>query len=200
MDVTELLIVRHGQSEWNAIGRWQGQADPPLSELGRRQAFVAAASIGAVDGIIASDLHRALETAAIIAQQIGVGPVMIDERLRERDAGEWTGLVKSEIEKAWPGYLENSQRPPGFEKTKVMVARVVEAVEAIGAEHPGASLLIVTHGGVIRALAKSHGLDDVPVGHLAGLTLRVSPSGHVVGERVALLDGHAVTITHNEEL
>jgi broad specificity phosphatase PhoE len=201
MDVTELLVVRHGQSEWNAIGRWQGQADPPLSELGRRQAYVAAASIGALDGIISSDLRRALETAVIIAQQIGVGPVMIDERLRERDAGEWTGLVKSEIDKGWPGYLENSQRPPGFEKTKAMVARVVEAVDAIGAKHPGASLLVVTHGGVIRALAKSHDIEeDMPVGHLGGLTIRVSPSGRVVGERVALLDGQAVTITHNDEL
>lgn len=200
MDVTDLLIIRHGQSEWNAIGRWQGQADPPLSELGRRQAYVAAASIGAVDGIISSDLHRALETAVIIAEQLGVGPVMIDERLRERDAGEWTGLVKSEIEKAWPGYLENSQRPPGFEKTKAMVARVVEAVDAIGAEHPGATLLIVTHGGVIRSLAKAHEMVDMPVGHLAGLKLQVSPSGRVVGDRVALLEGQAVTITHNDEL
>ncbi len=105
MDSTDLLVVRHGQSEWNAVGRWQGQADPPLSELGRRQAYVAAASIGAVDGIISSDLQRAVETAAIIAQQIGVGPVMVDERLRERDAGEWTGLGRAEIDKGWPGWV-----------------------------------------------------------------------------------------------
>ena len=52
MDATQLLVVRHGQSEWNAIGRWQGHADPALTELGRRQAYVAAASIGAVDGIV----------------------------------------------------------------------------------------------------------------------------------------------------
>ncbi|MBK5332301.1 MAG: histidine phosphatase family protein, partial [Ilumatobacteraceae bacterium] len=64
MDATDLLVVRHGQSEWNAIGRWQGHADPALSELGKRQAAVAAGSIGAVDGIISSDLLRASETAA----------------------------------------------------------------------------------------------------------------------------------------
>jgi glucosyl-3-phosphoglycerate phosphatase len=82
-----LLVIRHGRSEWNAIGRWQGHADPPLSELGRRQAILAAASIGAVDAIVSSDLLRAAETAAIIAQKLGVGPVVVDERLGERDAG-----------------------------------------------------------------------------------------------------------------
>jgi probable phosphoglycerate mutase len=197
---SRILVVRHGQSTWNADGRWQGQADPPLSELGRRQAFVASASIGAVDGIISSDLGRALGTAEILSQQLGVGPVMIDERLRERDAGEWTGLVKSDIEKHWPGYLESSQRPPGFERTKAVVGRVVEAVDEIGANHPGASLLVVTHGGVIRALAKSHGMEDLPVGHLGGVTLRVSPAGMVMGERIALLDGQPSTNRHIDEL
>jgi len=200
MDHTELLVIRHGQSEWNAIGRWQGQADPALSELGRRQAAVAAASIGGVDGIVSSDLQRALETAEIIAEQLGVGPVMIDERLRERDAGEWTGLVKSEIDKRWPGYLEKSQFPPGFEQTAALVARAVAAVDDIGAEHPGASLLIVTHGGVIRALAKSQGMEDLAVGHLGGLTLTVSPAGLTIGERIALLDGQPATSTHIEQL
>lgn len=199
-DTTEMLLVRHGQSEWNAIGRWQGQADPPLSELGRRQAYVAAASIGPVDGIISSDLGRAFVTAAIIAEQLGVGPVTTDERLRERDAGEWTGLVRSEIERGWPGYLENSQRPPGFERTKAMVARVVDAVDSIGAAHRGASLVVVTHGGVIRALVKSQGLVDEPVGHLGGVKLRVTPEGWVMSERVELLEGHSAPVSPNDEL
>jgi probable phosphoglycerate mutase len=114
MDVTDLLVVRHGQSEWNAIGRWQGHADPPLSELGRRQAYVASAAIGAVDGIVSSDLLRAAETAAIIAQQLGVGPVVVDQRLRERDVGQWTGLTRVEIDKGWPGWLEQARQPEGF--------------------------------------------------------------------------------------
>lgn len=200
MDATDLLVVRHGQSEWNAIGRWQGHADPPLSELGRRQAYVAAGSIGAVDGIISSDLIRAVETAAIIAQQLGIGPVMVDERLRERDAGEWTGLVKAEIDKGWPGWIDDLRRPAGFEDAESVLARVVEAFAEIRAASPGGSLLVVTHGGVIRALAKSDGLPDLPVTHLGGVTVRVSSSGHAVGERLALLDGQTVRITQNEEL
>jgi probable phosphoglycerate mutase len=200
MDVTDLLVVRHGQSEWNAIGRWQGHADPPLSELGRRQAYVASAAIGAVDGIVSSDLLRAAETAAIIAQQLGVGPVVVDQRLRERDVGQWTGLTRVEIDKGWPGWLEQARQPEGFEGVDAVLARVVESFAAMRTASPGGSLLVVTHGGVIRALARSHGLDDVPIANLAGVTLHVSESGHIVGHRIALLDGQTMTVTQNEEL
>jgi probable phosphoglycerate mutase len=200
MDATDLLVVRHGQSEWNAIGRWQGHADPVLSELGRRQSAVAAASIGAVDGIISSDLLRAAETAAIIAQQLGVGPVMIDERLRERDVGEWTGLTRIEINRRWPGWIDDSRRPDGFEDVDSVLLRVFEAFAAMREASPGGSLLVITHGGVIRSLAASHGLDDIPVANLAGITMRISESGQTVGERIALLDGQTVTVTRNEEL
>src|SRR4051812_28738357 len=103
--MTRILLVRHGESEWNAMGRWQGQADPPLTDLGRRQAFAAAASLGTVDGIAASDLQRASDTAEIISNQLGVGPVVIDPRFRERDAGEWSGLTRHDIHRDWPGYL-----------------------------------------------------------------------------------------------
>jgi broad specificity phosphatase PhoE len=200
MDATDLLVVRHGQSEWNAIGRWQGHADPALSELGRRQAAVAAASIGAVDGIISSDLLRAAETAAIISQQLGVGPVMIDERLRERDVGEWTGLTRIEINRRWPGWVDDLRRPDGFEDVESVLLRVLEAFAAIRDASPGGSLLVITHGGVIRSLAASHGLDDVPVANLAGITMRISESGQTVGARIALLDGQTVAVTRNEEL
>src|SRR3954449_978711 len=80
---SRVLFVRHGQSEWNALGRWQGQADPPLSDLGRAQARAAAHSLGALDAIFASDLQRAAETAAIISAAIGVGPVLVEPDLRE---------------------------------------------------------------------------------------------------------------------
>src|SRR3954465_8515375 len=97
MVTTRVLMVRHGQSTWNALGRWQGQADPPLSDLGRDQARAAARALGAMDAVFAPDLHRATETAHIIATDLGIGPVLIDERLRERDAGEWSGLTRDEI-------------------------------------------------------------------------------------------------------
>ena len=197
---TDLLVVRHGQSEWNAIGRWQGQADPGLSELGRRQAAVAAGSIGAVDGIISSDLRRAAETAAIISQQLGVGPVMVDERLRERNIGEWSGLTDADIRKRWPGWLEDGRRPDGFEPIEAMVERVLEAFDAIHHASPGGSMLVISHGGVIRSLVRSHGLEDAPVANLAGITMRVTDTGHTIGERLALLDGQTVAVTQNDEL
>ena len=200
MDATELLLVRHGQSEWNAIGRWQGHADPALSELGRRQATVAAGSVGAVDGIISSDLIRAAETAAIIAQQIGVGPVMVDARLRERDVGEWSGLTRVEIEKGWPGWLEHGRRPEGFEDAERVLARVLEAIRTIRATTVGGSYLVVTHGGVIRGLARSHGLADDPVANLAGITLRVTEYGGTIGERISLLDGQLETVANHDAL
>jgi broad specificity phosphatase PhoE len=200
MDVTNLLVVRHGQSEWNAIGRWQGQADPRLSELGRRQAAVAADSIGAVDGIISSDLLRAAETAAIIAERLGIGPVMVDERLRERDVGEWSGLTNPEIHKRWPGFLEDGRRPAGFEDVDSILARVFGAFEAIHEASPGGSLLVVTHGGLLFSLAKFYGLADAPIAHLAGVRVRVSDAGHTLGDRLSLLDDHTMRITQNREL
>src|SRR3546814_14677380 len=78
--MTRVLLVRHGQSEWNATGRWQGQADPPLTDLGRAQAHHAARSLGVVDAIVASDLQRAADTAPIISGELG--------RSEERRAGK----------------------------------------------------------------------------------------------------------------
>ena len=103
--MTRILLVRHGESEWNATRRWQGQADPPLTDLGRTQAAHAAAALGAVDAIVTSDLQRASATAQVIADALGLDAPMIDPRLRERDAGEWSGLTREEIHDQWPGYL-----------------------------------------------------------------------------------------------
>jgi probable phosphoglycerate mutase len=114
--MTRVLLIRHGQSEWNADGRWQGQADPALTDLGRHQAAHAARNLGAVDAVVASDLQRASETALIIGEALGVGPVVLEPGLRERDAGEWSGLTRAEIERDWPGYLDPppSDRPTSF--------------------------------------------------------------------------------------
>ena len=134
---TRVLLVRHGQSEWNAEGRWQGQADPPLTDLGRLQAREAAGALGTVDAVWASDLQRAVETAAIIADQLGVGPVVVDPDLRERDAGEFSGLTRPEIAARFPGYLDDGRRPPGWEPDEALLARALRALHAIAAEVPG---------------------------------------------------------------
>ena len=126
--MTRLLLVRHGQSVWNAEGRWQGQADPPLSELGERQAEAAGSAIEPVDAVVTSDLVRASRTAEILGDSLGV-PVEVERGFRERDAGEWSGLTRVEIEEAWPGYLADHRRPPGFELDEPLVERVLEAIE-----------------------------------------------------------------------
>lgn len=182
--MTSMLVVRHGQSEWNALGRWQGQADPPLSDLGRTQALLAADRVGSVDVIVASDLQRALETAAIISRVLGIGPVVVDEGLRERDAGEWSGLTRAEIDEAWPGYLEAERRPPGFEPLEPFVARVRAALDRIHDQYEGADVLVVSHGGVIYGLETDHGL---PVERIPNLGAR---HVHHHGDRLALGDRH----------
>ncbi|MEM9892969.1 MAG: histidine phosphatase family protein [Actinomycetota bacterium] len=167
---TTLLMIRHGQSTWNLEHRWQGQADPPLSDHGRRQALAASESIGTVDAIIASPQIRALETATIISEQIGVGPVQTLEDLRERAAGVWSGMTTTEIENAYPGWIESGQRPEGWETGDSVLARVLSAVDEIVAEFGPSTLLVVCHGGVIVEM-ESH--LDVRVGRTPNLFGRV---------------------------
>ncbi|MGH2760212.1 MAG: histidine phosphatase family protein, partial [Actinomycetota bacterium] len=101
--MTRLLLIRHAESQWNAQGRWQGLADPELSERGRAQALAAASRLaGTVERIVASDLRRAAETADIIGDTLGLGPVERRAELREIDVGRWSGLTRAEIEERWP--------------------------------------------------------------------------------------------------
>ncbi|MFZ9972642.1 MAG: histidine phosphatase family protein [Candidatus Limnocylindrus sp.] len=109
------LVVRHGQSLWNIEQRWQGRADIDLSEHGIAQARAAATKLGGFDFIASSNLRRALDTAHIIAEHHGVGPVHVDERLRETHVGPWEGLTVHEIEQGWPGFLAARRKPEGFE-------------------------------------------------------------------------------------
>jgi len=206
MAVTRVLLVRHGQSEWNALGRWQGQADPPLSDIGRRQARAAAQSLGVLDAIFASDLRRATETAMIISGLLGVGPVVVDPDLRERDAGEWSGLTRPEIEERYPGYLDGSpgfgpagqrKRPPGWEPDGSVLERAVRALGRIGAEVGGGEVLAVTHGGLIYVVEHHLGHDG-PIPRLAngaGRWVDVEGERLSLGERVLLVDEHAAPVT-----
>lgn len=184
---TRVLLVRHGQSEWNAEGRWQGQADPPLTDLGRLQAREAARALGAVDAVWASDLRRAVETATIVADHLGVGPVVVDPDLRERDAGEFSGLTRLEIAARYPGYLDDGRRPPGWEPDEALLARALRAVRAIAAEIPGGDVLVITHGGLVYALEQHLGAAFVRLANAEGRWLEVGPGlGLRLGERVLL--------------
>ena len=144
--MTTLLFVRHGETDWNTERRWQGHADQPLNDKGRAQAREAGAQLAelGVDVVYASDLARAHETAVIVAERLG-RTVLIDPRLREVDVGDWSGRLQSEID------AEGLTSWNGGETYDEMGARVVSAVLDLAARHPGKTVLIVTHGGVIRA-------------------------------------------------
>jgi probable phosphoglycerate mutase len=198
--MTRLLLVRHGESTWNAQKIWQGQADPPLSALGEQQALDAAAHVDGVDSVWASDLARARRTAEIVAARLGV-EVRLDARLRERDAGEWQGHTRAEIEEAWPGYLASGRRPPGFEPDDALLARVLDALAAVRAADAGGSVLVVTHGGIVRVVERHLGdHDDGLVPNLGGRWLEGGPdgAGWALGDRALLLED--VTVTRPEQI
>lgn len=198
-DGVQVLLVRHGQSEWNASRRWQGQADPPLTSLGRLQARAAAETVGTPDAIVASDLRRAAETAAILSGNLGVGPVLADARWRERDVGEWTGLTRGEIEARWPGWLDGHQRPDGFEHDDQVVERALPALLDLGTATTGSSVVVVTHGGVIRSLERHLGVAGSWIDNLDALSLDVAGERIRAGTRIRLIDHDAVAAVHDEQ-
>ena len=198
---TRLFLARHGQSIWNADGRWQGQADPPLSELGASQAADAIAvltrsgsSFPAIDVVWASPLQRAHKTASIIAAGLGLD-VATDLRLQEVDAGEWSGKTRPEIEAEWPGYLAEQKRPPGFEPHESLAGRALAAIADITAAAPGRVVLVVTHGGVIGAVERHLGAPWERSPNLGGRELASGPDGPRLRDRFLLLDPDDVEVT-----
>ena len=192
---SRILVVRHGQSTWNADGRWQGQADPPLSELGIAQAEAAARALDGVVAIWSSDLERAQHTASILAAPLGL-EIVPDARLREREAGEWTGLTRAQIDEQYPGAIAERRRPPGFEADEVLVTRALAALRDLAAGLGGGAAIAVTHGGVILAVERHHGEDWTPVANLEGRWLEAEPDGSFrLGDRQILFDPDAVEVT-----
>jgi len=205
-------MVRHGQSEWNAVGRWQGQADPPLSDLGRAQARAAAHSLGALDAVFASDLQRATETAVIIATQLGIGPVVIEPDLRERDAGEWSGLTRDEIHERFPGYLPDDRhrafapdgdaprRPPGWETDDDLLERVLRALQQIHAAVPDGDVLAVTHGGVVYVVEGHLGEPFHRLANGEARWVEIDDDKLVLGDRILLVNDDGTPVTVPDQL
>jgi probable phosphoglycerate mutase len=184
---TSLLLVRHGQSIWNLEHRWQGQANPPLSDHGRLQARAAAGSIGTVDIIVSSTQIRALETATIISEQVGVGPVQSVEGLHERHAGEWSGLTTTEIEERWPGWIESARRPEGWETDAEVLTRVTAAMETVVATFRGATVLVISHGGVIVTVEDHLAVREGRIPNLHGRVVVDTSPGWMAGDRLQLI-------------
>jgi broad specificity phosphatase PhoE len=140
--VTTLLLVRHGETDWNADGRLQGQTDRPLSEFGRRQARLLAGELADEElaAIYSSDLSRARETAEIVGERLGL-PVALDPELREKDWGTWEGLTA----------VERDRVEFVGESTEAHQERILRALRRIAEHHPADDrVLVVTHGGSMR--------------------------------------------------
>lgn len=151
--MTELYLVRHGETEWNAARRIQGRTDIPLNDTGREQARQAAELLARRrwQGVYTSPLGRAHETARIIAERLGLAGVTDIDAFVERDYGEAEGMGFDEIEALYP----EGVRAPGQETREEVAARVVPALLELAERHPGERLVIVSHGGAIRAVLQT---------------------------------------------
>jgi broad specificity phosphatase PhoE len=153
--MTEFWLIRHGQTDWNLAGRWQGQSPdaPALNETGRAQALAILDLLPRANfsGIYSSDLLRARQTAELIAASLGL-TIILEPRLREMNLGAWEGMLFSDIEAQYPRELEaRKQNPfdahtPRGESPREVAERVIAAVDEIAGKHPNESALIVSHG------------------------------------------------------
>ena len=159
---TRILAIRHGETAWNVEGRIQGQLDVPLNEMGRWQVHRLALAVADEDiaAIYSSDLLRALETAQAVARSCGV-PIVTDVGLRERGFGEFEGLIYTEINERWPDMAERWRRrdptfgAPGGETLNAFYARSIETATRLAALHPGQTIALVSHGGVMDCLYRA---------------------------------------------
>ena len=172
-----LILVRHGITDWNREGRFQGHADPPLSEDGRNEAVLLGERLAGDEHdrprrIVASSLARALETAQLIGAAVGatgdMPPVQADARLMEVGQGEWEGRTHAELAvddperyAAWRSHGSDDQ-PPGAEPIEAVLARARASLDDALAEPDGWPLCLVSHGGTLRLLAR----------HILGLSAR----------------------------
>lgn len=151
--MTRLCLVRHGQTDWNLKGRYQGQSDVPLNENGRAQAHSLAEQLQnqSILAIYASHLQRAKETAEIIAAAIHL-PVTLDSRLAEINQGEWEGqqadAIKARYAELWQQRTIDpaSVRPPGGETVEEVAGRIYAVLNDITRDHPSGPVLVVSHG------------------------------------------------------
>ena len=157
MSLQRLVLWRHGETDFNAAQRMQGQLDSQLTATGLGQARRAAPVLAALqpDVLMTSDLSRAADTAAVLAAEMGL-PLRMDKRLRETHLGQWQGMTHAEVEAVFPGGIQSWRRdprcaPPGGESRVEVAARAVEVVgELDAAGHETA--VLCTHGGLIAGL------------------------------------------------
>jgi broad specificity phosphatase PhoE len=149
--VTTILLVRHGETDWNIERRVQGHTDRPLTEAGRAQARALADELEGepIDAVYSSDLERARETARVVAERRGLDVTAIPE-LREKHFGTWEGLTDDEVLVRFPEARRGHWGDA--ETTEQVSQRVLGALRRIAGAHPGRRVLVVTHGGPVRAV------------------------------------------------
>jgi broad specificity phosphatase PhoE len=149
--MTEILLARHGETDWNLENRVQGQTDRPLNATGLEQARALAYRLAAeaLVAVHASDLVRARDTAAIVAHAHGLD-VTIDPDLREKNFGSWEGLTDVEILERFPDAVRG--RWGDGETSEAVAERAIAAIDRIRALHPVGPVLVVSHGGPLRAI------------------------------------------------
>jgi broad specificity phosphatase PhoE len=189
-----VFMARHGETDWNAEGRWQGHTDVPLNANGRVQAVTVAEALRGtgLSGLVSSDLSRAHETARIIAATLGLDVAYVDPDLRERMFGVFEGLTRSDCERlhpeAWRAWVEEQRPAEGVESPVAVAARVSGAIgrAAERIARDGAPVLLVTHGGALRSVVQK--ATGAPIGPIAnGAIWRVEwdvLAGVVGAERV----------------
>ncbi len=162
--MTTIFLARHGESDWNVEKRFQGHSDRPLTERGRVQAHALADLVGSekIDAVYTSPLSRARETAEIVAARAGLEAVALPE-LREVDTGSWSGLSRADVEARFPeGFARWRSGGSGWEdgeSYEEMAERVIGALRKIAEDHPDGRVLVISHGGPIRAIhAAAEGL------------------------------------------
>ncbi|BDB23115.1 phosphoglycerate mutase [Cupriavidus sp. TA19] len=156
---THLIVIRHGETAWNRERRLQGQLDIPLNDTGRAQARALAAALAGepIDAVYSSDLSRAMETAAPLAEALGL-QIRPDARLRERSYGTLQGKTYAEVAEDLPEEFARWQArvpdyaPPEGESLLGFHERTVDAVLALSRRHPGERIALVAHGGVLDCL------------------------------------------------
>jgi broad specificity phosphatase PhoE len=166
-----LILIRHGQTEFNLRGRMQGQLDTPLTDAGRAEAEAAAAELGTwpIGTVVSSDLQRARDTAALLAEALGV-EYTTDPRLRETDLGDWSGKAHEDVDSVFPGQrshwrLNPTWAPPNGETRLEVSDRSAALVDELmaGDAWAGGAVMLVAHGGTISALTSR--LLGIPTEH-----------------------------------
>jgi broad specificity phosphatase PhoE len=152
-----ILLTRHGQTDWNKAGRWQGHADIPLNETGQQQAAALCQRLQSwpIDTIYTSDLQRCVQTATPLANTLGLEPIKASI-WRERDVGDFSGMTGAQAREQYPDVWDKATRgmvdPPNGEPFTEVLSRAWQAYETVAEDHSEGTVMVVTHGGLLHAL------------------------------------------------